>query len=214
MAQTCCGQPAYNSGNLHAARKVARVILESFEDFDYVVTPSGSCAGMLRNHLSLLFSEDSALSSKAKHLSARTHEITSFLVDILNVSSVSAHYSGIVTYHDSCSALRELKIKEQPRKLLASVHGLRLKELPEKEECCGFGGAFCVKYPEISDSMTNNKIINAKKTDADTFLSADLGCLLNLAGKAERMGVQLDFRHIVEILAGMTETPPIGTGRP
>ena len=213
-SQVCCGQPAYNSGDRADAKAVARCIVDAFEGFDYVVAPSGSCAGMIREHYPALFAGDMDYESRAKNLAARTYELVSFLVDVLQVKNVRARYDGTATYHDSCSGLRELGVKNQPRALLKSVAGLTLKELPGAETCCGFGGAFCVKYPEISNRMVADKIADAAKTGADTLLAGDLGCLLNMAGKATRAGADLKCRHVAEVLAGMTQDlPPIGQAK-
>lgn len=209
-AQTCCGQPAYNSGDSAGARAVARGFLDAFEGFDYVVAPSGSCAGMLSQHVPKLFADDPDLEHRAKHLAARTHELVAFLVDILGAVTVPVGFDGIVAYHDSCAGLRELDIKTQPRRLLDSVRGLVLCELEEPEVCCGFGGTFCVKYPEISDAMVGNKIRDIENSGADTVLAGDLGCLMNMAGKASRAGSSVDFRHVAEVLAGAGTTPAIG----
>src|SRR5579859_8100619 len=157
-AQTCCGQPAYNSGDKADTRDIARSVIEAFEGYDYVVAPSGSCAGMIREHYPSLFADEPALFARAQHLAKRTYELISFLVDIRGMTEVAARYDGVVTYHDSCSGLRELGVKAQPRRLLASVVGLTLKELPGAEICCGFGGTFAVKYPEISGKMASDKI--------------------------------------------------------
>jgi len=207
--QTCCGQPAYNSGDPAAAREVARTWIDAFTGFDYVVVPSGSCAGMLSGHLPELFEDEPETLEKVRAIAGRTHELMSFLVDVLGVESVDARFDGAVAYHDSCSGLRELGVKAQPRKLLATVEGLDLADLSEAEVCCGFGGTFCVKYPDISDVMVTNKIRDAEASGAGTVLAGDLGCLLNMAGKASRMNKPLAFRHVAEVLAGATETPPI-----
>jgi L-lactate dehydrogenase complex protein LldE len=209
--QTCCGQPAYNSGDRADAKAIARQVLDAFEAFDYVVVPSGSCGGMIRQHYLELFADEPALHRRAQHLSERTYELVSFLAEVLKLERVEARYDGVATYHDSCSGLRELGIKEQPRKLLRSVAGLRLEELPGAEICCGFGGTFCIKYPEISDRMVADKAADIAATGADTLLAGDLGCLLNMAGKLARLGKPVRVRHVAEVLAGMTgETPPIG----
>jgi L-lactate dehydrogenase complex protein LldE len=213
-AQVCCGQPAYNSGDSGGARAVARGAILAFRDFDYVVAPSGSCAGMIRAHYPQLFAGDKEMEPPARDLAARTHELVSFLVDVMGMKSVKARYDGVATYHDSCSGLRELGVKAQPRALLASVEGLTVKELPGTETCCGFGGTFCVKYPEISNRMVADKIADAAKTGADTLLAGDLGCLMNMAGKATRDGAALNVRHVAEVLAGMAEDlPPIGKAK-
>ncbi len=209
--QTCCGQPAYNSGDRADAKAIARQVLDAFEAFDYVVVPSGSCGGMIRQHYLELFADESALLRRAQHLAERTYELVSFLADVLKLERVEARYDGVATYHDSCSGLRELGVKEQPRKLLRSVAGLRLEELPGAEICCGFGGTFCVKYPEISDRMVADKAADIAATGADTLLAGDMGCLLNMAGKLTRLGKPVRVRHVAEVLAGVAgETPPIG----
>lgn len=208
--QTCCGQPAFNSGDRKDARDVARGVISAFQGFDHVVVPSGSCAGMIHEHYPALFADEPETLARAQDLARRTHELVSFLVDVLGIGQVDAAYDGTVTYHDSCSGLRELKVKEQPRRLLASVRGLDLKELPGAEICCGFGGTFCVKYPDISERMAADKADDVTATGADTLLAGDLGCLLNMAGKLKRQGSPVRVRHVAEVLAAMTDTPPIG----
>ncbi len=211
--QTCCGQPAYNSGDKADTKVIARQVLDAFEGFDYVVVPSGSCGGMIKQHYLELFADEPALYQRAQHLAKRTYELVSFLTDVLRLERVEARYDGVATYHDACSGLRELGVKEQPRKLLRSVRGLRLAELPGAEICCGFGGTFCIKYPEISDRMVADKAADIAATGADTLLAGDMGCLLNMAGKLTRLGKPLRVRHVAEVLAGVTdETPPIGAG--
>src|SRR5579884_3571130 len=157
-AQTCCGQPAYNSGDRADAKAIARAVVEAFADYDYVVVPSGSCAGMIRVHYPQLFADDPALLPRVRALAERTYELVSFLVDVRGLERVTARWDRLVTYHDACSGLRELGVKEQPRRLLAAVAGLSLKELPGAELCCGFGGTFCVKYPAISDKMVATRL--------------------------------------------------------
>ncbi len=208
--QTCCGQPAYNSGDRATARNLARQVIAAFEPFDYVVAPSGSCAGMIKQHYPPLFADDPDWRARAEYLSAKTFELTSFLTDVLGVARVNAGYAGAVTYHDSCSGLRELGIKDQPRQLLATVAGLELREMEESEVCCGFGGTFCVKYPELSNRMVSDKAAHILATGADTVLAGDLGCLLNIAGKLQRDGATVQVRHVAEVLAGLTEVPAIG----
>ncbi len=210
QAQTCCGQPAYNSGLTNDARAIAIQVIEAFEGFDYVVAPSGSCAAMLRLHYPQLFAGDAALEPRASAFAAKAHELVSFLTDVMQVERVTARYEGSVTYHDSCSGLRELGIKDQPRKLLQSVAGLDLKEMEEAETCCGFGGAFAVKYPDISNAIAERKTSCAEDAGAGCVLAGDLGCLLHIAGKMVRDGSALSARHVVEVLAGMTDDPPIG----
>jgi L-lactate dehydrogenase complex protein LldE len=213
-AQTCCGQPAYNSGDRADAKAIAVQVLDVFAGYDHVVVPSGSCAGMIRVHYPELFADDPANLPPARALAARSRELISFLVDVCEVEKVTAHWDRVVTYHDACSGLRELGIKLQPRQLLASVAGLRLKELPGAEVCCGFGGTFCIKYPEISDKMVTDKEADIVATGAEAVLSGDLGCLLNIAGKLSRQGRRIEVRHIAEVLAGLTaDVPPIGASR-
>jgi L-lactate dehydrogenase complex protein LldE len=210
-AQTCCGQPAYNSGDRATARDLGRAVLDAFRGFDYVVVPSGSCGGMIRHHLAHLFDDDPNLRAEADALGARTHELVSFLTDVMGVERVEAIYSGLVTYHDSCSGLRELGVQAQPRALLRSVTGLGLRELAEPDVCCGFGGTFCVKYPDISTRMVSDKAADVIATGADTLLAGDLGCLLNMAGRLSRLGSSVQVRHVAEVLADMTdEVAPIG----
>ena len=209
-AQTCCGQPAYNSGDREDTRAIARNTIEAFEEFDYVVAPSGSCAGMLKKHYPALFADDPQWGPRAAAFSEKVHELVSFLVDVLGVSSVAARVKGSVTYHDSCSGLRELGVREQPRALLASVKGLKLKEMADADVCCGFGGTFCVKYSDISNAIVTKKTESIREAGAGTLLAGDLGCLMNMAGKLKREGSAVEVRHVAEVLAGMTDTPPIG----
>ncbi|MDX9861080.1 MAG: (Fe-S)-binding protein [Rhodospirillales bacterium] len=208
--QTCCGQPAYNSGDRADAVALAQRVIAAFEGYDYVVVPSGSCAGMIREHYPRLFAGDAAWEGRARGLAERTHELTAFLVDVLGVDTVAATLSGTVTYHDACSGLRELKIKAQPRRLLASIDGLTLKESAMAETCCGFGGTFCVKYPEISERMVEAKTDDLMATGADMVLAGDLGCLLNIAGRLKRKGSAMQARHVAEVLAGSLDAPAIG----
>jgi L-lactate dehydrogenase complex protein LldE len=210
-AQTCCGQPAYNSGDRASTKAIARHVIAAFKDFDYVVAPSGSCAGMIREHYPELFADEPAMASDVQHLAKRTYELVSFLADIRGMTAVDARYDATVTYHDSCSGLRELGVKQQPRNLLRSVAGLKIAELPGAEVCCGFGGTFCIKYPAISDKMVSDKAADIEATGAGTLLAGDLGALLNMAGKLTRRGAAVEVRHVAEVLAGMTgDAPPIG----
>lgn len=208
--QVCCGQPAYNSGDRATTRAVATQVIEAFEGFEAVVAPSGSCAGMLAHHYPGLFDDDPDMKAKAENLAQRSHELVAFLVDVLGVKSVAARYDGAVTYHDSCSGLRELGVKEQPRRLLGSVQGLRLQEMKTPEVCCGFGGTFCVKYPEISNAMVSEKSADIAQSGADTLLAGDLGCLMNMAGKLQRLGSPVQVRHVAEVLADMAGLAAIG----
>ena len=208
--QTCCGQPAYNSGDRKDAATIARQVIEAFHGYEYVVAPSGSCAGMIRAHYPALFAGDPVWHGEAEALAARTYELVSFLTDVLGVSAVEASYPGTVTYHDSCSGLREMGVKDQPRKLLQSVAGLTLTEMPGAEVCCGFGGTFCVKYPAVSGEIVAKKTAEIAATGADTLLAGDMGCLLNMAGKLGRDGVRVKVRHVAEVLADSIDQPPIG----
>ena len=209
--QTCCGQPAYNSGDRRDTIRIARQVIEAFEGLDHVVAPSGSCAGMIRRHYPALFEDDPAWAPRARHIAERTHELTAFLVDVRGLTTVDdVAFQGRVTYHDSCSSLREMEVKQQPRRLLTSISGLDLAELAAPEVCCGFGGTFCVKYPDISNRMVGDKTADIVGTGAEAVLAGDLGCLLNIAGKLKRDGHPVAVRHVAEVLAGQTDAPPIG----
>ncbi|MCA3554967.1 (Fe-S)-binding protein [Aestuariivirga sp.] len=208
-AQTCCGQPAHNSGDRADARAIALNVIAAFRGFDYVVVPSGSCGGMIVKHYPELFDTGSAGHEEALHLARRTHELTSFLTRVMKVDKVEARFPARATYHDSCSGLRELGIREEPRKLLASVEGVSLREMTDADVCCGFGGTFCVKYPGISDKMLEKKLRHIEATGADTLIAGDMGCLMNMAGKLKRVGSAIKVRHVAEVLAGDYATPPI-----
>jgi L-lactate dehydrogenase complex protein LldE len=212
MAQTCCGQPAYNSGDRANAQAIARQVIGAFRGFDYVVAPSGSCAAMISHHYPALFEEtDPTALGEARELAGRTHELTAFLHDVLGVKSIAGRLSATVAYHDSCSGLRELGVRAQPRALLSGIAGLTVKELAEPDVCCGFGGTFCVKYPEISTRMVSDKVADITATGATTLLAGDMGCLMNMAGRLSREGSAINVRHVAEVLAGMTSaTPAIG----
>ena len=208
-AQTCCGQPAHNSGDREDTKAIARQVIEMFEPFDYVVAPSGSCAGMLRKHYPPLFEDDLDMAPRAKALAAKSHELVSFLTDVLNVAAVHAEFDGTVTYHDACSGLRELGVNAQPRALLETVQGLMLVEAEDRDVCCGFGGTFAVKYPDISNAMVTAKTDKLTATQAEYVLGGDLGCLMNIAGKLSRQNSPVRVRHVAEVLAGLTDAPPI-----
>ena len=211
QVQVCCGQPAYNSGDRADATAVAKDVVRVFDGYDHVVVPSGSCAGMLRVHVPRLLGDDPEWGPRAHRLAGRTHELVSFLTDVCGLTTLAdVPLAGTVTYHDSCSGLRELGIKQQPRHLLASMPGIDLREMLDAEVCCGFGGTFCVKYPDISNEMVRKKADAIAETGADMVLSGDLGCLLNIAGKITRDGHGVAARHVAEVLAGMTDAPPIG----
>lgn len=205
--QTCCGQPGYNSGDLEAARRLARKLLEEFKDCDYIVVPSGSCAGMIRAHFPTLFMGYPE-HAEIERLATRTFELTDFLVNVARLEKVPGRFSGVITYHDSCSGLRELGIKAPPRTLLAKMAGTQLAEMAEPETCCGFGGTFSVKFGDISSRLADNKCTQIAASGADAVVAGDLGCLLNIEGRLRRRG---DHRtrvlHIAEVLAG-TEEPP------
>ncbi len=209
-AQTCCGQPALNSGDSADARDIAKTVIQAFEGFDYVVGPSGSCMATLRQDYPALFHDESAWRSRAEDLSRRSFELLSFLVDVMKLPGVDARHAGRVTYHDSCAGLREMGVRNQPRQLLASVEGLDLVEMAGTEECCGFGGTFCVKYPDISTKMVDDKIAHIQASGATTVLGGDLGCLLNIAGRIQRRGLPVRVMHAAEMLAGMGDQPSIG----
>lgn len=213
-AQTCCGQPAYNSGDRGDAKAVALQVIDVFAGYDYIVAPSGSCAGMIRQHYPDMFADDPAFLPRARELASRTWELVSFLVDVCHMQGVAAHWAREATYHDACSGLRELGVKGQPRRLLATVTGFKLRELPGAEVCCGFGGTFAVKYPDISDKMVGDKAADIAATGAEVVLAGDIGCLLNIAGKLYRDGRQVEVRHVAEVLADMAgDVPPIGAPR-
>lgn len=212
--QGCCGQPNWNAGDRAGAKALARRMIEAMEGFDHVVVPSGSCGATVVKDYPQMFEDEPDWRARAEDLSGRTHEIVSFLTDVLGIEGVAARFDAHATYHDSCSGLRSLGIKAQPRKLLASVEGLRLSEMAETEVCCGFGGTFCVKYPDISNKMVSNKVGNATATGADLVLAGDLGCLMNIGGKLSREGRPVRARHVVEVLAGDRSTPAIGEREP
>ena len=201
--QTCCGQPGYNSGDQKAAKALALKVLQEFDGCDYVVLTSGSCAGMIRVHYPALFKDDPAVIESIKRLSARTYELTDFLVNVAKLQNIPGNYSGSLTYHDSCSGLREMGVQAQPRALLARMPGVKLTEMRESTTCCGFGGTFSVKFGDISARMADNKCEHIAQTGAGAIVAGDLGCLMNIEGRLRRRG-DLDTRvlHIAEVLAG------------
>jgi L-lactate dehydrogenase complex protein LldE len=209
LTQTCCGQPGYNNGDYAGARAVARGVIETFESFPYVVAPSGSCAGMLKVHYPKLL--EGEWRERAMALADRVYELTSFLDEIAHWRPETGTAPGAYAYHDSCAGLRELGVDGQPRRLLADA-GVDVRDLEQREVCCGFGGTFCAKMPAISAKMADDKLTAAQKTGAETVIGGDLGCLLALAGRARREGVDLNFRHVAEVLAGDVDTPAIGEG--
>jgi L-lactate dehydrogenase complex protein LldE len=203
--QTCCGQPGYNSGDRKSALALARKVLQEFEDCDYVVAPSGSCAGMVRAHYPELFAGEPER-GRVQRLCDRTYELTDFLVNVAKLERVSGNLSFRVTYHDSCSGLRELGVKRQPRSLLAKVGGLTLEEMDEAEVCCGFGGTFAVKFGDISTHIVDRKCDNIAACGADAVVLGDLGCMLNIEGRLRRRGdMKTKVLHVAEVLAGDVE---------
>ncbi len=200
--QTCCGQMAYNSGYLKEAAVAARRFIRIFENAEVIVAPSGSCANMVVNHYPELFSDDPKWRDRAKQVGARTFELSQFLVDVLKVSDVGARYDGSLTYHDSCHLLRNLRIKEQPRKLIQNVDGLTFIEMIDSDRCCGFGGTFSFKYPDISTAMLADKIQNISDSGAGGVVGCDAGCLMNMEGMIKRKGLPIKTVHIARLLAG------------
>ena len=202
-AQTCCGQPGYNSGDRRGATALAAKLIAEFEACDYLVAPSGSCTGMIKTHYADLFRDDPAMLARANALGAKTWELTDFLINILKLASVPGKFSGAVTYHDSCAGLREMGVKQQPRELMAMVPGLELREMTECETCCGFGGTFSIKYGEISSRLADNKCEFIAQSRADAVVLGDLGCMLNIEGRLRRRGdVTTRVLHVAELLAG------------
>jgi L-lactate dehydrogenase complex protein LldE len=212
-AQTCCGQPAFNSGASGHAREIVKGVIRAFEGFDHVVVPSGSCAGMLKTHAGDLFEGEPEWLERHSALAQKTHEIMSFLVDVMGYRPDGVRYDGLVAYHDSCSGLRELGVYAQPRALLDSVDGVKRVPLEGDNVCCGFGGTFCVKYPDISNEIVTDKARCIQRSGADTLLAGDMGCLMNMAGKLSRNGQNVRVYHAVEVIAGMADGQGIcGTG--
>ena len=204
--QTCCGQPGYNSGDRETAKMLALKLLDEFEACDYVVAPSGSCAGMIRVHYPDLFRDDPTILNRITRLGQRTYELADFLVNVVKFDAVPGHFTGTLTYHDSCSGLRELGIRDQPRALLATMPGVTVKEMVEAATCCGFGGAFAVKFGELSTRMADNKCRHIEAAGVDAIIAGDLGCLLNIEGRLRRRGNHTtQVLHIAEILAGNEE---------
>lgn len=201
--QTCCGQPAFNAGDRPAARALAQRVIAEFEGYAWVVVPSGSCADQIRNAYPSLFDDDPAWRHRAEALAQRVFELTDFLVSVAKVETVPGAYAGCVTYHDSCSGLRGLGIKAQPRALLGRVTGLTLTEMAGAEECCGFGGTFAIKFGDISAAIAGKKCACVQAAGADAVVGGDLGCLLNIEGKLRRLGDErTQVLHVAEVLAG------------
>ena len=200
--QTCCGQPAYNSGDRPDAIALARKVVDEFENCDYLVAPSGSCSGMIKTHYGDLFRDDAAMQGRVAALAAKTHELTDFLVTVLDVKATGGQYKGRITYHDSCAGLREMGVKTQPRKLLAGMPGIELIEMADCETCCGFGGTFSIKYGDISARLADNKCVQVQNSGADAVVLGDLGCMMNIEGRLRRRGdTKTRVLHIAEVLA-------------
>lgn len=210
-AQTCCGQPAYNNGDFDTARAIARQVIAAFDNFECVVVPSGSCAGMLVKHYPELFRDEPATLARAQDLAARTRELSAFLAESGGDPIGEMRFQGRVAMHDSCSARRELGVHAAPRALLDRLGAERV-ELQDAESCCGFGGTFCVKYPDVSARMASDKAQAVVASGAEVLVSGDLGCLMNIAGRLQRMGGSVRVFHLSELLAGMTDAPAIGEG--
>jgi len=200
--QTCCGQPAFNTGYRKEARKFARRFIEIFEgsDADYIVSPSGSCVAMIK-HFHDLFPDDEKWRERGDAIAAKTHEFTSFIVNVLKLENIDSAFSGRVTWHDACHGLRDLGLKSEPRKLLKNLDGVEFVDLPNADSCCGFGGTFSVKYPEISTAIVDGKLDAIEKSDVDAVVSCDSSCLMQLGGRLSRRGSKIKAIHIAEILA-------------
>jgi L-lactate dehydrogenase complex protein LldE len=199
--QTCCGQPAFNTGYRREAKEVACRCFNAFRDAEYVVVPSGSCASMIVNHFEELFADDANLLEDTRQLKPRIWEFSTFLLEVAQVGDIGARYNGVVTFHDSCHGLRDLKIKEGPRFLLSQVDGLTLQEMDAAEECCGFGGTFSVKFPAISGAMLRTKIDSIMRTGAGTVVGVDASCLMHIRGGLSRAGLNVKTMHLAQILA-------------
>ncbi len=199
--QTCCGQPAFNSGYWDEARTVARHFLEVFRDTEYIVVPSGSCTAMIVHHYAEVFADDPVRLAEVHRLESRVFEFATFLTEVAKVEDVGASYRAVGTYHDSCHALRELKIKSAPRRLLSHVRGLEMREHDAAEECCGFGGTFSIKFPEVSGGMGRTKIGSIVKSGAEVIISIDSSCLMQLGGAIRRDKLSIRTMHLAEVLA-------------
>lgn len=204
-SQACCGQPAFNSGYSDAARSAARVLLDAFEDAEYVVAPSGSCVGMVRHFYPELFAQDPELGERASRLTAKTYELSQFIVNVLGVTEVGSVFPHSVTYHPSCHGMRLLGVRDEPVRLLAGVRQLKLLPLARCEDCCGFGGAFAVKQADISGAMVDEKAECVEATGAEHLVSTDLGCLMNIAGRLERRGSPIRALHLAQVLDAPAE---------
>jgi L-lactate dehydrogenase complex protein LldE len=198
--QTCCGQPAFNAGFRNEAREVCTKFLKDFSGHDYIVAPSASCVGFVRNYYSTLF-DNSSLHNEVREIQKRIYEFSAFLINVLGVEDFGATLYGKATYHDSCAGLRECRIKEEPRRLLARVEGLELLEMEDVDVCCGFGGSFAVKFESISVAMADQKVNHALQTGADFIISTDLSCLMHLDGYIQHKGYPIKTMHLADVLA-------------
>ena len=208
QTQTCCGQPGYNSGDRASALRLARKVVDEFEHCEYVVAPSGSCAGMIRTHYPDVFRDAPEELERALRLCAKTYELTDFLANVAKLAHIPGEFAGRITYHDSCAGLRELGIKTQPRELLRSVRGLALTEMTQPEQCCGFGGTFSVKFGDISSRIADRKCADIEAADVDAVVLGDLGCMMNIEGRLRRRGnTTTRVLHVAEVLAGLQEKP-------
>ncbi|RPH49517.1 MAG: (Fe-S)-binding protein [Desulfobacteraceae bacterium] len=200
--QTCCGQPAFNSGYRKEAKQAAEHFMDVFGGAGDIVCPSGSCVNMVRNHYTELFRDDAKMLERAKETGIRTFELTEYLVDVLKVEDLGSRYDGRITYHDSCHLMRGIGVKEQPRKLIRKIRGAEFVEMNDSDRCCGFGGAFSVKYPEISAAILEDKVKNIISSNADVVTGCDMGCLMNIQGMLSRKGLPVKTLHIAQLLAG------------
>lgn len=199
-AQTCCGQPAFNSGYLQESKQAMQQMIRAFENSEYVVGPSGSCVGMIKEYPKI-FANDPTWKKPAAGLAAKTYELTQFLVDVLNVTDIGSQFQGKVTYHPSCHMTRILGVKEAPMILLKNIPGVELIELPMKEDCCGFGGTFAIKNSDISGEMVKEKSLHIAETEAEYLVGGDMACLMNIGGRMQREGRDVHVLHIAEILS-------------
>jgi L-lactate dehydrogenase complex protein LldE len=198
--QTCCGQPAYNSGYHDDAKKAAQQLIRTFEESEYVVSPSGSCTAMIRHYYPYLFADDDQWRDRAQKLADKTYEFSQFIVQVLNITEIHAYYEGVATYHHSCHMMRGLGLSKEPIKLLEGIKGLKVLDLPYKEDCCGFGGTFAVKMQNISEQMVDEKVEHILSTKATILVGSDMACLMNIEGRLRRLGHPIKVYHVAELL--------------
>lgn len=198
--QVCCGQPAYNSGYSAESKRAAKQLITAFSHSEYVVTPSGSCAAMIRHYYPTLLAEDEQWHDKAKRLAAKTYEFSEFMIRVLGVTHLEAEFEGVATYHHSCHMKRGLGIEEEPLQLLRNIKGLQLIDLPYSEDCCGFGGTFAVKMSQISEEMVDEKVEHILSTGANILVGSDMACLMNIAGRLRRLGHATQVYHVAELV--------------